>query len=49
MSDLSKEIDKNKANIIEALKRSGTAQIQTSKDGLKVVCIKKQVIDDSRR
>jgi hypothetical protein len=47
MDDLSKEIDKNKENIIEALKRSGTAQIQTSKDGLKVVCIKKQVISRS--
>ncbi len=45
MADLSKEIDKNKENILEALRRSGTAQIQTSKDGLKVVCIKKQVIE----
>ena len=44
MTDIRHEIEKNKENIVKAIRKTGTAQIQTSKDGLKVVAIKKEVI-----
>lgn len=43
--EIEKEVKKNIPNIVEAIKRTGTAQIQTSKNGLTVVSIKKQAIN----
>ncbi len=44
MTDVEKEIEKNKDKIAEAIKKTGTAQIYTTKDGLKVASVRKEVI-----
>lgn len=44
MKEIEKEIEKNKDLIAETLKRTGTVQLQTSKEGIQVVSIKREVV-----
>lgn len=48
MEDLREEVKKNISNIAEALKRTGTAQVNIAKDGLKVTAVSKHIVSDRR-
>ena len=49
MDDLSKDIDKHKENIVKALKKSGTVELRTSKDGIVVIGIKREVLNKKNK
>ena len=48
MVDLSKELEKHKENIVKALKRSGAVELRTSKDGIIVLGIKREVLNKDK-